>query len=662
MACGKLLYRDAQRARRVGRHRARGRLPRPRRRLRRAHRRRDGVAQELQDLVSRRALDASRTSASSNGTFVNEVRVQKQALNHADVVRCGTLQVRFVEAAASSRRRRRRQQAAHHVDPGAGQGRCRSIRRCSRRSPAAAAAQPGGADAAEGPGAAQALQERDALAARLREASQELEAATLGTRAIRPSCSGCARRTWPIAIDSPRSAREVAAGRRRSHARHQGRQRAARRARRAQGRAPRRYKQRVEELSDEMQARERQLERAHEDVQRAKQTMEEMRGKLAEVCRRPRTRVGRSSTRASPRSSTCARSSPSRSASSRSGASGLMSLETAVKDLRAEKERTMRELVAAQERARRAARQGDRASSTRSRRSRRSSDGWRACSPTGGGGGGGATTRSTCGWRRSCASSRSSCARPRPSATRFAERLESTERERAELDEQLSQRRHRARVGDAVEGHARRGARARSRRSWPRRRRRAPRRKRRWPAAEKAREAASQTADRAKVDADREKQARGRARDTSSKRDARGAGRGDAGDAGARRSIRSWSTRRRRSRCRRRRACTSSRKRWRALETELAAHGRRRRRRSDGQWRPRGADRRDQEEGGGGVQRHQRCAERAAHQYSVGEGPRRRAWQGGPGPRRGAHARRRHRRLGRSDRRRQGPSARACGK
>ncbi|HEY1585913.1 MAG TPA: FHA domain-containing protein, partial [Polyangia bacterium] len=36
---------------------------------------------------------------SSNGTFVNEVRVQKQALNHADVIRCGTLQVRFVETA-----------------------------------------------------------------------------------------------------------------------------------------------------------------------------------------------------------------------------------------------------------------------------------------------------------------------------------------------------------------------------------------------------------------------------------------------------------------------------------------------------------------------------------------------------------------------------------
>jgi hypothetical protein len=34
---------------------------------------------------------------SSNGTHVNEVRVTKQALNHNDVVRCGSLWLRFVE-------------------------------------------------------------------------------------------------------------------------------------------------------------------------------------------------------------------------------------------------------------------------------------------------------------------------------------------------------------------------------------------------------------------------------------------------------------------------------------------------------------------------------------------------------------------------------------
>ena len=34
---------------------------------------------------------------SSNGTFVNDKRIQKRALHHADVIRCGTLQARFVE-------------------------------------------------------------------------------------------------------------------------------------------------------------------------------------------------------------------------------------------------------------------------------------------------------------------------------------------------------------------------------------------------------------------------------------------------------------------------------------------------------------------------------------------------------------------------------------
>jgi pSer/pThr/pTyr-binding forkhead associated (FHA) protein len=35
--------------------------------------------------------------SSSSGTFVNDVRVQRQALGHGDVIRCGSLQVRFVE-------------------------------------------------------------------------------------------------------------------------------------------------------------------------------------------------------------------------------------------------------------------------------------------------------------------------------------------------------------------------------------------------------------------------------------------------------------------------------------------------------------------------------------------------------------------------------------
>src|SRR5687767_2141434 len=34
---------------------------------------------------------------SSNGTHVNDIKVQRQALNHNDVVRCGSLWLRYIE-------------------------------------------------------------------------------------------------------------------------------------------------------------------------------------------------------------------------------------------------------------------------------------------------------------------------------------------------------------------------------------------------------------------------------------------------------------------------------------------------------------------------------------------------------------------------------------
>jgi pSer/pThr/pTyr-binding forkhead associated (FHA) protein len=55
---------------------------------------------------------------SSNGTFVNGVRVQKQVLTHADVVRCGTLQVRFVET-VPPQQRQQPPDVQPSVDPGA---------------------------------------------------------------------------------------------------------------------------------------------------------------------------------------------------------------------------------------------------------------------------------------------------------------------------------------------------------------------------------------------------------------------------------------------------------------------------------------------------------------------------------------------------------------
>ena len=182
---------------------------------------------------------------SSNGTFVNEVRIQKQALNHADVVRCGTLQVRFVETADA-------------VSPGGGGGggvkpRTMSIpaqgggaRRQRAGRPGAAAglrrrrrrAQPRGADAAEGlraePGVAGA---RDAggAAARGVAGARVVAASQRGQRGR----AAAAARGEPVLSRPPGRdpAREVAAGRRDPRG-HQGGQRAARRARVAQGRAP----------------------------------------------------------------------------------------------------------------------------------------------------------------------------------------------------------------------------------------------------------------------------------------------------------------------------------------------------------------------------------------------------------------------------------------
>ena len=186
---------------------------------------------------SRSPADAgsSRISGSSNGTFVNEVRVQKQALNHADVVRCGTLQVRFVETADAARSAAATRQAAHDVDPGAERGAGGSV----QVDPALQQAFGGGGGGLN-PAALmqqkdyelqQASQERDMLAARLREASQELEAAQHRNEA-QPGRAAAAARGEPGLSRSPGRdpAREVAAGRRDPRA-DQGRQRAARRAR-----------------------------------------------------------------------------------------------------------------------------------------------------------------------------------------------------------------------------------------------------------------------------------------------------------------------------------------------------------------------------------------------------------------------------------------------
>lgn len=102
------------------------------------------------------------------------------------------------------------------------------------------------------------------------------------------------------------------------------------------------YKQKVEELTDEMQARDRQLERAHEDVQRTKQMTDEMRQKMGEVQKTKDEGWKELNARIAELDQLReVISEQERILEERKV--GLMALETATKDLRADKERLMRE-------------------------------------------------------------------------------------------------------------------------------------------------------------------------------------------------------------------------------------------------------------------------------------------------------------------------------
>jgi chromosome segregation ATPase len=127
-------------------------------------------------------------------------------------------------------------------------------------------------------------EERDALAARLREASAELEAANEKTdlggvelqrlrveNASQRDRLTTLQREKSLADDEIHALTKAGNELRDELEAKKGEHVAA--------------KQRADELSDELSARDRQLERAHEDVQRAKHSMEEMRGQLADVQR-----------------------------------------------------------------------------------------------------------------------------------------------------------------------------------------------------------------------------------------------------------------------------------------------------------------------------------------------------------------------------------------
>jgi pSer/pThr/pTyr-binding forkhead associated (FHA) protein len=207
---------------------------------------------------------------SSNGTFVNETRVQKQVLNHSDIIRCGTLQVRFVDTAAGG--------GSVQVDP------------ALARTQAPDAARGGGSlDPGRLMGAQsqeiQALEaERDRLATRLRDTAQELELLHSKTendgnelRKLRTEVVQLRERANEVSRKSSYRDDEVQANQRiAEELRHDMNELQA---------DHQELKKRFEEVNEECGARGRLLERAQDDVQRFKQQTEELRNKLTELQR-----------------------------------------------------------------------------------------------------------------------------------------------------------------------------------------------------------------------------------------------------------------------------------------------------------------------------------------------------------------------------------------
>jgi pSer/pThr/pTyr-binding forkhead associated (FHA) protein len=192
---------------------------------------------------------------SSNGTFVNEARVQRQVLRHADVVRCGTLQVRFIEVDDGA--------SGVQVDPSLTNSQIGDLK--------------DKLDAAQ--------RERDSLSTKLRELAAELEPLKKRVEQADGDRSEAQKMRAETALMKEQL---IAANREKSQQEEElGAQiRVAEQLRKdleASTQAHVADKGKADDLADELAARDRQLDRAHEDVQRTKLTLDEARLKLAEV-------------------------------------------------------------------------------------------------------------------------------------------------------------------------------------------------------------------------------------------------------------------------------------------------------------------------------------------------------------------------------------------
>jgi pSer/pThr/pTyr-binding forkhead associated (FHA) protein len=281
----------------------------------------DCVVRTDDAMVSRRncklSLDGDRwyveDLASSNGTFVNEKRIQRQPLEHADIIRCGTLQVRFVEM-----------EEPVQVSPDI-------VEHTSELDIARRELENVLADRAKKEQQLFDLQaELDATRLRAETDASELTRLRAEVVAQREKSSELSRHRQlsdeelNAQMRVGEQLRRDLEGLRGEHAN---------------------LRERADKTSGDLQARDRQLERATEDVQRGRVALDEARGKLAELertkdagWRELNNRVGElDNLRA-------VIAEQERLLEERRV--GLISLEASAQDLRQDKEKLLRELVA----------------------------------------------------------------------------------------------------------------------------------------------------------------------------------------------------------------------------------------------------------------------------------------------------------------------------
>ena len=253
---------------------------------------------------------------SSNGTFVNDQRVKRHPLSHADIIRCGTLQVRFVEIDSKPSDR-------IAVDP-ALMGESNELDVAKRDLE-------------------QVLADRSEKEQKLFEASRELDALKARNEA---DSAELQRLRAEVAMQRDKVG-ELSRNHQSSDEELNAQLRVGEQLRRDIESLRKEHielRDRYDKTTGDLQARDRQLERSLEDVQRTKHTLDEVRGRLVELERTKDAGWRELNNRAGELDGLRAVISEQERLLEERRV-GLIALEASAQELRQEKERLGRELV-----------------------------------------------------------------------------------------------------------------------------------------------------------------------------------------------------------------------------------------------------------------------------------------------------------------------------